>query len=130
MKLVDRKTFLNLPDNTIYSLSSNYSGFEGLYIKTKTLDNDWIFQDLIESIDLKEHTTHMDRWYEIEEGDSFKLDYDSGQRDGCFDDKCMFVIWDKSDINRLLVQLNRMVKHAEYATNGGKRTKTEPKKDN
>jgi hypothetical protein len=117
MKLYTRKDFLNLPAGTIYSKWSESELMEGLFCKTSSqyeYGNDWVEQDLISEggfpngiVDGLE--AHL---FQMEQRDShqdFETDLDCGGRDGCLDDDFKAVVWDKSDIKKLVDYLTPFV---------------------
>lgn len=115
MKLYTRKDFLKLPERTIYSRVNKDRGdlCYGLFCKTSGPEwgNDWAEQDLIseggfpnEIVDGFEAIE-----YQLNLRDSFqefRTDLDCAGRDGCFDDSDVFVVWDKSDVSKLIGYLS------------------------
>jgi len=112
MKLYNRNEFIKLPANTIYSrvddrISSKIC--HGLFCKISgdEWDVDWIEQDLIGEGKAPDHLTSgidiVD--YVLAKRDnfeSFDLDYNLAGRDGLFNDKDAFVVWEKKDIRKLI----------------------------
>lgn len=115
MKLYTRQEFLKLPARTIYSRVDQGSAdlCRGLYCKTSgpEYDIDWIEQDLISEPGFPNNI--KDGWqaieYQLNLRDSFQdfqTDLDCGGRDGMFEDSDVFVVWDKSDISKLIHYLS------------------------
>ena len=120
MKLYKREDFLKLPKMTIYSRIDNNIAevCYGLFCKTSDLEymtGDWVEQDLIgEGLASKELTSGTDILdFVLEKRDSFKdfrLDYDLAGRDGMYEDKDTFVVWDNEDISQLVNYLLNCIK--------------------
>ena len=115
MKLFTRQEFLKLPERTIYSRVNQGDGdlCQGLFCKTSGPEygNDWVEQDLISEAGYPNNIT--DGWvsiqYQLSLRDSFqdfKTDLDCAGRDGMFEDSDVFVVWDKSDISKLIQYLS------------------------
>ena len=105
MKIVDRKTFLTLPEGTIYSYYVPQIS-NGLMVKQETLSDDWIYQDLLFEVYGDSSNDVMQLLTQAEEhGTSFRLDLDCGTRDGMFDNEQMFMVYEKEDITRLVNKL-------------------------
>ncbi|MES2902846.1 MAG: hypothetical protein V4696_01550 [Pseudomonadota bacterium] len=107
MKIVDRATFLALPSGTIFAKYAPCY-FEELSVKGDSLETDFIYQGLV----TPNFTTANDsgEWGEalqwIEEGNpSPPLDFDMMGRDGCFDDKQLFAVWEDDDVEVLILRL-------------------------
>lgn len=117
MKLYNRKDFLALPPGTIYSKWSESDLMEGLFCKTSTqfdYQNDWVEQDLISEAGFPNGID--DGWaafqHQIKLRDSFqdfRTDLDCGGRDGVFDEDLKVVVWDKSDIKKLVDYLTPFI---------------------
>ena len=99
MRVVDRKAFLALPAGTIYCKGVPWA-FDSICIKDDSLGNDWIYlnpawasaHDSGEAMDLLEKS--------LETGSSFACE-DAYGRDGCFDDKEVFLIFEEADLKAL-----------------------------
>lgn len=115
MKLYTRKEFLKLPERTIYSRvdKDSFDLCYGLFCKTSgsELENDWVEQDLIseagfpdgivDGLEAIQHQLNLRDSFQ-----NFKTDLDCAGRDGCFEDSGVFVVWDKSDISKLIDYLS------------------------
>ena len=101
---------------TIYSRinNDNYSELMwGLFCKTSGVEygNDWVEQDLIGEPGFpNEITNGCDAIeYQMNIRDTFqdfRTDLECGGRDGMFEEKDCFVVWDKKDITKLRNYLN------------------------
>ncbi len=116
MKLYKRADFIKLPAMTIYSRIYNQAYgdlMEGLFCKTSDgkYGSDWVEQDLIGEAGFPNDITDgMDAIeYQINLRDTFqdfRTDLECAGRDGMFEDKDCFVVWDKEDITKLRDYLN------------------------
>jgi hypothetical protein len=114
MKLYKRKDFVQLPAMTIYSKPPRDKEMvggilEGLFCKTSgpEYEYDFVVQDL-----LAEHgfpngiNDGMDACLYVENlrdtFQEFETDLDCCGRDGMFDDKDEFIVWDKKDVKKLI----------------------------
>ena len=107
MKIVDRKTFLSMPSETIFS-KYHPCVFEELCIKGETWGYDFLVQtlaDAIESSDSGEFVDVLDR--SISTGESISMDFESQGRDGLFDDDQLFAVWERDDVRGLIARLDR-----------------------
>lgn len=106
MKIVDRKTFLSMPENTLFSKYSPCH-MEEFAIKLDTLEtNDFIVQYIDSAI---EHTD-SGNWSSLLDksqatGCSLPMDFNCSSRDGCFDDYQLFAVWEKEDVRKLIDRL-------------------------
>lgn len=116
MKLYKRKDFIKLPKNTIYSRVDHNVGdlFIGLFCKVSAEDfgNDWVEQNLISEVGCPDHINDgMEAYCYFENiRDSFQefgTDLQFSGRDGLFEEKDLFVVWDKKDIEKLYNYLGK-----------------------
>lgn len=111
MHIVDRKTFLALPNGIIYSHYESLGTITGLCQKTETRNNDWYCQDLIDSVDANDSNEFFDIMLAAEQGGSFKMDLNCEERDGSFDELERFVIYNKEDLEQLVGELTEITKN-------------------
>lgn len=115
MKIVNRTTFLAMPEGTVYA-KYQPSIFEGLCIKGDTISRlddgvaiDWFYQDIgadaIESHDSGEWGALLEE-SELT-GRELEMDYDMQGRDGCFEDDQLFAVLSKKDVAQLIERLQR-----------------------
>lgn len=98
MRIVNRKTFLQLPAGTVFSKYSPCI-FGDLSIKGDTVSNDFLVQDIVGSIDSETDSGYYDKINASEkDGVSLKMDFDVMGRDGLFDDDQLFAIWERDDV--------------------------------
>ena len=109
MRIVDRKTFLDLPNNIVYcEFTPNLFG--EYRIKTQTLTNDFCFDSLLDfnSLGWDSNCGWFDMYSEsLKTGLNIPLDVNSGFRDGCFDDSQLYAVFSKSDIETLIDKLKK-----------------------
>jgi hypothetical protein len=103
MKIVDRKTFLSLPFNTVYA-KYKPCVFDEICIKGDSTDfNDfWVQYLLTVEREGEEVFDVLDR---MEKGDNVRLDLKCESRDGLFDEDQMFAVFEKDDITNLINRL-------------------------
>lgn len=112
MKIVNRKTFLDLPNGTLFSkFAPDY--FEDLCIKDETwfhdredAAHDFLYQSLNDAVKCN---SSDDFSYQLdlarEQGQSIPLDLDCASRDGLFDKDQLFAVWERTDVEQLLARL-------------------------
>jgi hypothetical protein len=105
MEIVNRKKFLTLPSGVLYSKYESSGMVSGLYEKGESWTNDWIYADLLGEVESNNSEEFHTVFEEAENGKKFILDYESGSRDGAFEDDNMFMIYDKADVNKLIKKL-------------------------
>lgn len=109
MKIVDRKTFLSLPENTLYN-TYEPCVFGPLEIKGESLSNDWFVQ----SLNTVNGRSSDDRDLVLDEaeesGVSFSFDLNCEGRDGCFENNQLFAVWEKEDVEALITRLQECIK--------------------
>jgi len=114
MKIIDRKTFLSLPDETLFS-KYEPCVFGDLTIKGATVGtNDFLTQQISDAV---AYNDSGDFGYIMETaretGCSIYMDFDCMGRDGLFDEEQLFAIWETADIVALIDRLKMLV----HATN-------------
>lgn len=109
MKLYKRSDFILLPKNTIYSKLDRES-INGLYCKVSShedLANDFYEQNLIGEYGVANSLNLRDTFQE------FRTDLNCSSRDGMYDDKDVFVVWDRLDIQKLHAYLGNALARPE-----------------
>lgn len=116
MRIVDRKTFLELPEGTIYA-KYEPCVFGDVQIKGETMRGltgdmrgvaiDWYAQDLIPWFQgCQDSKDYFDCLQTIENGvPSPPLDYDIQSRDGLFDSHQKFAVFEDADVKALIERL-------------------------
>jgi len=100
MKVYNRTDFMKLPNDVIFSKGKKWY-FDGLGIKGDTIGSDFIYTDLISicshNMDqLDERFTSM-----LEHGLSYPIN-DVDGRDGFFDSEDLFLVYEDSDLDRMI----------------------------
>lgn len=101
MRLVDRKAFLILPSGTFYVKAGTRWSFGGLCIKGDNAgDNDWWEMDPagIASDDSGQWLDRLDEMWR--DGASYPMQ-DAVCRDGLYEEKALFLIFERDDLLRL-----------------------------
>ncbi|MDF7681508.1 hypothetical protein PT300_13290 [Enterobacteriaceae bacterium ESL0689] len=111
MLIVDRKTFLSLPENTVYSIShwtpeTGSTSITDLFIKGETVAGNDYYEQAIPDFDLcdideRSHAIECS----IKDGKSLLPDFHVEQRNAMFEEKQMFAVWEKQDIEQLIERL-------------------------
>lgn len=109
MRIVDRKTFLSLPANTVYC-TYQPCYFGPIEIKGDSLANDWFLQslDTVKGDSCDERTDILEA-AELR-GEAFQFDFECEHRDGCFEDKDLYAVWENDDILSLISRLQECIK--------------------
>jgi hypothetical protein len=99
MRVVDRKTFLTLPEGVVYAKGPKWAP-GGLLFKGQSLENDWFCLNpcWVSARDSGEAVDHLDAM--LEQGTSFPME-DAYGRDGYFDDNEVFLIFERADLKTL-----------------------------
>lgn len=110
MKIVNRKTFLEMPEGTLYQKYTPCI-FANMNIKGETLlPNDFCVQGLHDSVKGNSSTDEEAVLFIAEvTGGSFGLDFYVQYRDGCFDDDQLFAVWERADVDALIERLKQVV---------------------
>lgn len=107
MKIVDRKTFLALPAETLFS-KYEPCVFGPLEIKGDTISQiDFFSQQIADSVRCHDSGEFNKILFDAEKnGTSFAMDFNLEGRDGLFDDNQLFAVWEPSDIALLHKRLS------------------------
>lgn len=110
MKIVNRKTFLFMPENTVFTKYKPCC-FGNLMIKGESWKNDFLYQQIADAIDSTGSSDFFDKLDDAEKKKiELKMDFDSQERDGCFDEDQLFAVWKKEDVLALIERLKMCVK--------------------
>lgn len=112
MRIVDRKTFLAMPDGTVYA-KYEPQDFGPLCVKGDSLgDIDFYSGDLCHPRFEGDHgsDTHYDILTEIEGGASVAVYLNVEGRDGLFDKGQLFAIWERADVEALIARLQETLR--------------------
>lgn len=114
MKILNRKEFLKLPPYTLYSNFTPYI-FENLSIKGDTVGKeDFITLDVVDCVDCANYDELTDLLDEaMRTGASIDIDTEAFSRDGCFDYKHLYAVWEKADVLKLALLIDKCVENYE-----------------
>jgi hypothetical protein len=107
MKIVSREQFMKLPAGTLFSYYAPCY-FRDLAIKDSSPDEwgtDFIKSDLIGEVDSEGSDDFQEKCERMEKGESFPADYEITGREGLFDDKQLYAIYEKADVEKLIERL-------------------------
>lgn len=106
MKIVDLKTFLSLPAETLFSKYEPCL-FDAICIKGDTIGaNDFCYQPIADAILCDDSSDFVDVLFDAEVNrSSFSLDLDCQMRDGFFVDTQLFAVWEPNDVAALIERL-------------------------
>ena len=111
MRIMNRKDFLLLPENVVFS-KFEPCFFRDLMIKGGTiLDDagigiDFYAQQINDAVECDNSGMFADILFSaVETGSSFEMDFDCQGRDGMFEEKQLFAVWERKDILKLVKRL-------------------------
>lgn len=110
MKIVTREQFMKYPAETLYS-TYEPCYFGPLLIKGDTIEHDgknidWFYQQIADAVDAENSGALYDTLVGAEKlGFSVALDFDCQGRDGLFDDKQLYAVWEPQDVIALVSRL-------------------------
>jgi len=117
MKLVDRKTFLELPEGTIYyqtqsKLTANGYSFLGdfgeLCIKNESWSDDWIYAPIHPDLKANDSEEYLEKWDYMLHHQNTELESQTDfQRDGFYEEDQLFIIFNKQEIQSMINLLKK-----------------------
>ena len=117
MRIYSRQEFLSLPCPVLYmKWEQNNPSFE-LKVKHDNLGNDWCYVGVGDTYSMEGKHLYLDDIFN-ESITNFDLDLECGSRDGCFDDKEMFIVFEKQDIEKIKHLLNTLYGAAKLLKQG------------
>ncbi len=97
MKIVDRKTFLDMPKGTFYARIPTPIIIEGLSVKDDPRgENDWWYRP-VTNWDANDDGEWTDRYFAMVGGASFPIDEGTGP-DGLYEPKDQFLVFERADL--------------------------------
>lgn len=108
MKIIDRKTFLEMPEGTVFTEYTPCC-FDAWAVKGETIWHTWphdfFYRPLIEveSISSEDYADKLQ--LSQEDGISLELDHDCGSRDGGFVATQLYAVLEQKDISGLIESL-------------------------
>jgi hypothetical protein len=112
MRIVDRKTFLAMPAGTAFRQASAPFAWRDMMVKGETLmhseTGDW-YELALDEIENDGSAQLGDRLFEmLNDGASYPLEPSLG-RDGLFDRKAIFLVYEKDDLRRMRDTLSELI---------------------
>ncbi len=107
MKILTRKQFMEMPAGTVYSYYEPCI-FHGLIVKDsepKEQGPDFVVSGIIGAIECNNSDEFIDKCHEMEQGGSVPMDFEYSGREGMFDDKQLFAVYEKADVEKLIKRL-------------------------
>ena len=114
MRLLSRDEFLKHPAPCVYSVSwgVNSMCFEGPLLKTENLENDWYYMDFKTWENDGSHSYNDNFDQMLINKASFPIE-DIVGRDGMFDYDCVYLVYDDSDVRKMIELLSETLKNDE-----------------
>jgi hypothetical protein len=114
MKIVTRAQFMEYPAETVFS---NYTPcyFGHLEIKGDSIIHDgrpidWLYQPISDAVESKDSRELFEKLIaSAKSGESLSLDFECQSRDGMFDDRQLYAVWEPRDVAALMLRLHRCV---------------------
>ena len=109
MKIINRKQFMKMPEGTLFSYYEPCS-FTGLHIKDTGYDKDnpdFSMSDLIGAVQNDSSEDFQKKCELMEYGESMPVDFEFSGREGLFDEKLLYAVYEKEDVEKLI---NRLIK--------------------
>lgn len=108
MKIVNLETFRKLPPNTLFAKYEPCIFYE-FCVKGETWEHDFLVtSDIPGSIACVSSGDFSHKLHEAElNGTSLPMDFETEGRDGCFEDKQLFAVWEKQDIEQFIERLRK-----------------------
>ena len=108
MKIVDLKTFLTLPNNTVF-MKFNPMMFESLCVKQDSIINtgDFYYEDITNEMDCSGTEEYIDVLKKAISDNtmSIPLEFNCTLRDGFFEKEQLFAVYEQKDIDGLIEKL-------------------------
>lgn len=106
MKIYKYNDFKKLPAGTVFSYYEPCY-FRELNIKTsgKEWDVDFVMADIVGAIENKSSEDYSEKCQRMELGESVKMDFDYGGREGMFDEKQLYAVYERADVIKLVETL-------------------------
>lgn len=109
MRIVDRKTFLSMPNGTVYC-KFDPAIFRDMAVKEGVIgeSSDFLYQDLTPAQFEGDRGSedHFDTLLAMQEsGKSAALEFNCTSRDGLFDADQLFAVFERQDVERLIACL-------------------------
>lgn len=107
MKILSRKEFMEMPAGTVFSYYRPCV-FTGLHIKDSAPEAgypDFSMSDLIGAVENDSSDDYSVKCERMEKGESLPVDFELSGREGLFDDKLKYAIYEPADVQKLIQRL-------------------------
>jgi hypothetical protein len=106
MKIVDRKTFLAMPEGTVFSKYEPCI-FSELKIKGANCgEDDFLVQEIADAVRMEDGESSFDMFTRVNDlRESVPMDLYCEGRDGLFDQDQLFAVWEDGDVAALISRL-------------------------
>jgi hypothetical protein len=111
MRIVSKKEFMKLPIGTVWSYYEPCV-FRDLNIKVSDLsewETDFLYDGVIGKIDVQSSEDFTNKCELMEKGESVPMDFEQTSREGLFDDDQLFAIYEKEDVEKLIIRLQKCI---------------------
>ena len=108
MRLITKKEMLSFDYEVVFSHRyQNNFGPQDLCIYVQSLNNEFIYQPLIDTSECNNYEEYADLHFIAEQDSTFNLvqDYDCASRDGLFEDDSKYYVLSKKDLGNLIQRL-------------------------
>lgn len=108
MRIVDLKTFLTMPRGTLYHKWKPCVTDSYLEMKNGNCgERDYFYANMtgVSVVDNTGSGDLMDKFDAMEKGESRPASFDSIGRDGCFEDRQLYLIYERTDVEALIRKL-------------------------
>lgn len=98
---------MQMPSGTVFSYYEPCI-FRGLHIKDSAPEKgypDFSMSDLIGAVENNSSGDFVDKCDDMERGESKSVDFEYSGREGLFDDKLLYAVYEKADVEKLIQRL-------------------------
>lgn len=114
MKIMKRKQFMELPAGTVYAYYEP-TNFRGWSVKQSTGGLDFFNRDLIDFSNKTFDSLPLDG-SDVDPEQSFPLDFQTGGREGLFDEEKLYAILEPHDVKALIASLQNALLESQGIT--------------
>jgi len=109
MKVLNRKELMALDNRALYT-NANNQNVEGLHIYEENMGVDFVKTDLLGFVQSKDSKGHqnMEGFELVKYGKEFEIDLECSSREGFYDDKRLYAVYEKTDLLKLINKLQQI----------------------
>lgn len=111
MRILTRQQFMEMPKGTVFSYYTPCA-FTGLYVKDSGPEEfdgaDFCASDLVGAIACDSSEDYSDKCTTMENGGAVPVDFNDSAREGLFDDRQLYGVYDDEDVSALIDRLINM----------------------